>query len=300
VLTPEKVFKISDVPVRFLIIGGGSEACELAAAFQAFGSNVMLVETQPKLLSGWDAHIAEAVEDALLKAGVKVYTDTIVREIIDRNGKPFVVTERGGVLCDKVLVASGRKPDLTSLGSVAGQIKSNNGVIEINEYMETSVQGVYAAGDIAGRGLQTNAACRMAEVAAANAMGQKRAMEFWATPRAVFTTPEAASVGLTEEEAVSEYGNDLVIGFSQLATNVRSMLSGKTEGFVKVLAGRKYGTIYGVHIVGASAAEMISEPAALMRMEVTIHEVVNDIMYAHPTYAEAFAEACQDALGGKK
>ena len=217
-------------------------------------------------------------------------------KVNDKNGNPFVITERGGVLCDKALISTSRKPDISSLGFLANEIELDDGVIAVNEYMETSFPGIYAAGDITGLDFQTQAACRMGETAAANAMGGKVQFDIRAIPMTLYTTPEAASVGMTEDEARTRLGDELLVGESQFSSNIRAILNDKTDGFVKVLAGKKYGEIYGVHIVGMMATEMISEPAALMRMEVTIHEVVGDILHAHPTYSEAFAEACQNAL----
>ena len=296
VFTTNEIFKLDEVPSRLLVLGGNSEGCELALAFALYGSNVMIVESASSLLPGWDTQVSDAVSKALSAKGVKIHTGITVKELGDRNGNPFVVTERGGVLCDKVLISTGRKPDISSLGLMRDKINLDDGVITVNEFMETSVQGIYAAGDITGLDYQTQAACKMAEIAAINAMGGKVAFDVRVVPMTVSTDPEAASIGVTEEEAREMFGDDLVIGISAFSTNIKAIITGKTEGFVKVLAGRKYGAIFGVHIVGASAVEMISEPAALIQMEVTIHEVANDMIHAHPSYSEAFAGACVDAL----
>jgi len=300
VLTVDKVFKLYDLPQRLLVLGGGSEACEIAAAFAGFGSDVMLIETRQKLLVGWDTEIAEAVEKSLIEIGVKVHTGVAVRDITDRSGSPYVITERGGVLCDNVVIATERKPDLTSLGALINEIDLEDGMIVVNEYMETSIPGVFAAGDVTGLGFQTYAACRMAETAASNVMRIKQALDLWAVPTAIYTTPEVASVGLSEDDAREKYGDNLLIGYSSFSDNVKAMIQGNTDGFVKVLAGRKHGEIYGVHMVGANASELIERAAALMRMEVTLNEVINDIMHAHPVYAEAFTEACANALGSER
>jgi len=297
VLTMDDVMKLTEAPSRLMVYGGGNAGCEIAAAFAGAGSSVMLVEPEPRLLPGMDAGLSEAVKGALTKAGVKIYTGVSVKEISDRGGNPFVITERGGVLCDKLLITSKSKLDTTSLGSLEDGIETENDVIKVNEYLETSIAGVYAAGDCTGLCAQTHAAYRMGETAAENAMGRQKAIDLRAVPVVVFTTPGAASVGLSEDDAIKKYGDGLVTGTALLSENVRAMLLGKTEGFVKVLAGKKHGEIYGVHIYGEEAAEMIAEPAALMRMEITLHEVCGDILHAHPTYAETFAAACADALG---
>jgi len=296
VLTISEIMKISEAPSRLMIYGGGSAGCEIAMAFLGAGTSVMMVEPEPRLLPEMDAGLSEAMQDTLINAGVKIYTGVAVKEVSDRGGNPFVVTEKGGVLCDRLLITSEQKLDMSSLDDLESSIETDENGIVVNEYLETNIAGIYAAGDCTGICSQTHAAYRMGETAAENAMGKRKPLDLRAIPVVVFTTPGAASVGITEEEAIKEYGDDLVIGTSMLSENVRAMISGQTDGFVKVLAGRKHGEIYGVHIYGEEAAEMIAEPAALMRMEVTIHEVCGDIIHAHPTYAEAFCDACADAL----
>ena len=297
VWTTGDIYKVTEVPPRLMVFGGGIEGCEIASAFSAAGSSVMLVEPEQRLLSCMDAKLAEAVHGALAKTGVKVYTGVSVTEIVDRDGYPFVITDRGGVLCDKFLAVAKRKPDVSSFGSFDSDIAVGDDAIVVNEFLETNIEGIYAAGECTGLSYQSHGAQRMGETAAENAMGKQKALDLSAIPVTVCTKPGAASVGISEEEAIEKFGDDLVIGNSMLAENVRAILSGQTEGFVKVLAGKKHGDIYGVHIFGAEAAEMIAEPAALMRMEITIHEVCGDIIHAYPTYAEAFAAACADALG---
>ena len=122
-------------------------------------------------------------------------------------------------------------------------------------------------------------------------------MDLRAAHSVLYTKPEAASVGMTEDEAHEKHGDDFNVGYCPLSANIKAIISGTSDGFVKTLVNRKYGELYGVHIVGVNATEMIAEPAALMRMEVTAYEIIEDIFHAHPTYVEAFAEACADALG---
>ena len=296
VCTPNDVFRMAEVPARMLILGGGSAGCEIASTFAAFGSNVMLVEPHTRILPDMDAQVAEAIENALTGAGVKVHAGIGVREIADRDGYPFIITERGGVLCDKVVITTERRTDTSFLGSLTNAIAFRNDVVLVNEYLETSVPGIFAAGDITGLCPKTHAAYTMAECAVTNALGGKKPLDLNAIPLVVHTIPQAASVGLSEGRARDQYGGELLIGYCALADNTRAMLTGVRDGFVKVLAGKRYGEIYGVHIVGADAAEMIAEPAALIRMEVTLYEAASDIVHAHPSFSEAFTAACADAL----
>ena len=296
VLAADDIFKTSDIPHRLLILGGGREGCELAATFAAFGSNVVLVEGEQRLLPDWDRNISEAVWKALRDTGIKVYTGTTINEIRDVDGNPYVVTERGGLLCDKVLLATGRKPEISFLGNMSDEFRFYNNALAVNEYLETSMPGIYATSDMTGYSDQNHISRKIAETAASNAMGKHKPLDLRAAPKVIFTMPEAASVGLTEDDAREKYGDEATPGYCPLSSNAMSLFSGKSESFVKVLVHRKYGELLGVHMFGPDASEMIAEPAALMRMEVTANEIISDIIHVHSTWAEAFAEACADAL----
>jgi len=159
------------------------------------------------------------------------------------------------------------------------------------------VPGVYAAGDVTGGMMLAHTAFKMAETAAENAMGGNSVCRLSVVPAGLYTIPEAASVGLSEEEARQKAGDRLSVGYFPLSANGRSLACGEPEGFVQVMVDTEFGEILGVRIVGAGAVEMIAGPAAVMSMEATADEVADGIIHAHPTYAEAFMEACADALG---
>ena len=196
------------------------------------------------------------------------------------------------IVSEKALLSIGRVPDLEAVGEF--ELEMEKGKIKVDKYMETSISGIYAPGDINGTKMLAHAAFRMGEVAAENAVqGNHREIRLETTPSAIYTVPEVAMVGLTEEEAREKY--DIKVGKFQFAANGRVLASGETAGFAKVITDKKYGEILGVHIVGPSAAEMINEASGLMAMEITVDEVIKTI-YAHPTYSEAVFEACADAL----
>jgi dihydrolipoamide dehydrogenase len=287
----------AELPDKLCILGGGVIGCEIACAFAGFGSDVTIVEMLPSLLAGMDQAISDLMERSLTERGVKVMTGETVKAIEYEDGKPVLVTERLRLPCDKILAATGRVPVLSCLGALADDIATERGAVKVNDAMETNVEGIYAAGDITGRIMLAHAAFKMAETAAENAMGGSAACNLKYTPACVYTTPEAASVGLTERDALSQRGASAAIGQFPFAANGRALASGAPEGFVKVIIDKTYGEILGVHIAGAAATEMIAEPAALMSMEVTAYEVADGIIHAHPTFGEAFAEACADALG---
>ncbi|MCI8567004.1 MAG: dihydrolipoyl dehydrogenase [Lachnospiraceae bacterium] len=298
VMTSDDILSMKELPKRLGIIGGGVIGCELASAFSAFGCEVTIVEMMDRVVSMFDKDVSAELDKSLKKSGVKVMCGRKVEEIADAAGHPVIVTDAGRVECDKVLLSIGRAADLDCLGALADQIKTERGKVVVDDTMKTSVENIYACGDINGRVMLAHSAFKMGEVAAENCMtGENRKCDLRYVPSCLYTSPEAASVGLTEEKARELHPEGVRIGLFQMAANGRSVASGERQGFIKVIADAKYGQILGVHMVGGVASEMIAEPTALMAMEVTVNEVAEDIIHAHPSYSEAFAEACADALG---
>lgn len=298
VMTSDDILAMKELPKRLGIIGGGVIGCELASAFSAFGCEVTIVEMMDRVVSMFDKDVSAELDKSLRKSGVKVMCGRKVEEIADAAGHPVIVTDEGRVECDKVLLSIGRAADLDCLGALAGQIKTERGKVVVDDTMKTSVENIYACGDINGRVMLAHSAFKMGEVAAENCMtGEGRKCDLRYVPSCLYTSPEAASVGLTEEKARELHPEGVRIGLFQMAANGRSVASGERQGFIKVIADARYGQILGVHMVGGVASEMIAEPTALMAMEVTVNEVADDIIHAHPSYSEAFGEACADALG---
>ena len=298
VMTSDEILDMTEVPERLGIIGGGVIGCELAAAFSAFGSKVTIVELMDRVVSMLDKDISKEIEKAFKKSGVSVNCGRQVLEIKDNGGKPVIVTDNGEFECDKVLLSIGRAADLSCLGKLADEIKTNRGKVVVDDTMKTNIDNIYACGDINGRIMLAHSAFKMGEVAAENAVkGTARKCDLRFVPSCLYLSPEAASVGLTEEKARELHPEGVRVGKFKMSANGRSLASGQKEGFIKVIADNKYGQILGVHMVGGMASEMIAEPVALMQMEITVNEVAEDIIHAHPSYSEAFAEACADCLG---
>ena len=298
VMTSDEILAMTEVPKRLGIIGGGVIGCELASAFSAFGSEVTIVEAMDRVVSMFDKDVSAELDKSLKNSGVKVMCGRKVVEIGDNNGCPVIVTDNGSVECDKVLLSIGRAADLECLGALAEQIKTERGKVVVDDTMKTSVDNIYACGDINGRIMLAHTAFKMGEVAAENCMtGENKKCDLRFVPSCLYTSPEAASVGLTEEKARELHPEGIRVGKFQMSANGRSLASGEKAGFIKVIADNKYGQILGVHMVGGVASEMIAEPTTLMAMEITVNEVADDIIHAHPSYSEAFMEACADALG---
>ena len=195
-----------------------------------------------------------------------------------------------------MLISIGRKPDLNCLGILKNRIQQERGFVAADEYMRTNIPNIYAAGDITGKSMLAHSAFKMGETAARNAMGGNEKCLLKTVPSCVYTLPECASVGLTEQKVKEIYGSEeIAIGKFPFRANGRSLASGTPEGFVKVIVHKQYNEILGVHIFGFSAAEMISEATSLMCAEIPADEAA-EIIHAHPTFSEAFMEACADAL----
>ena len=293
VLTSDDILDIQQIPKSLTVIGGGVVGIELGQVFLSFGSEVTVVEMMDRIVPGVDRESSAVLRKELEKKGMKILTSTQIKEIVD-DGHNLTIKVDGhdDIVSEKALLSIGRVPDLEAIGEI--ELEMEKGRIKVDKYMETSVPGIYAPGDINGIKMLAHAAFRMGEVAAENAVqGNHREIRLETTPSAIYTVPEVAMAGLTEEEAKAKY--DIKVGKFQFAANGRALASGESAGFVKVIVDKKYDEILGVHIVGPSAAEMINEASGLMAMEITVDEVIKTI-YAHPTYSEALFEACADAL----
>ncbi len=294
VLSSDDLLALEELPETLAVIGGGVIGIEMAQAFEALGSKVTVIEMMDRIIPSIDVEASDLLTKLLKKKGVEIKTSTKIIEIADKGGKAEVRLEGGtSVVADKVLVSIGRRPDIEALGDI--EFEMENGKLKVDKFMETSVKGIYAPGDVNAIKMLAHVAFRMGEVAADNAVkGNHRELNLHSSPSVVYTHPEVAMVGLTEEQAREKY--DVRVGRFDFVANGRAMASGDNVGFVKVIADNKYGEILGVHIVGPAAAEIINQASLIVEMEITVDEVVKTI-YGHPTYSEALFEACADVLG---
>lgn len=294
VLTSDDILDLRQVPETLTIIGGGVIGVELGQAFNAFGSKVTIIEMSDRLVPAADEEVSQVLRKVLESKGIKVLTSTKLNQIIEEGGRlRFKLEGKEDIVSDKALVSIGRVPELAGLEDL--EVDMDRGRIKVDDYMETSIKGIYAPGDVNGVKMLAHAAFRMGEIAAENAVrGNTRKVKLASTPAAVYTLPEIGMVGLTESQAREKY--DISVGKFTFAGNGRAIASGETAGFVKVIADKKYGEILGVHIIGPAAAEMINEASALIEMEITVEEVAKTI-HGHPTYSEALFEACLDVMG---
>jgi dihydrolipoamide dehydrogenase len=301
VLSSDEVLVLDAAPKTMAVVGAGAVGCEFADVFNAFGTQVTLIEVASRILPIEDADASAELARAFKKRGIESVTGAkitaakveanSVTPSFEAGGQPRVLT------VDKVLVAAGRAPNVDGFGLEAlGVKKSDRGFIAINEKFETNVKGVYAIGDVAGNQMLAHKGSREGHVLADMLGGQKtHPVNYGNIPSCTYCHPEVASIGMTEEQ-VKAKGLAYKIGKFPFSANGRARTSGETDGFVKIIRDEKYGEILGAHIVGAHATELIHEIVVARENEFTVEEI-DLALHAHPTLSEAIAEAVLDSMG---
>jgi len=301
VITSDDALILEKAPKSIVIVGCGAVGCEFADVFNAFGSQVTLVEVLPNILPLEDADCSKEVERAFKKRKMDILTSAKISNVKVGKDSVSMTIETGGekkdVKADVVLVAAGRAPNIEEIGlKEQGVQLTDRGFIKINERMETSVKGLYAIGDVAGPPMLAHKGEREGVVVAEVIAGQHpHFFDYTNVPGATYCHPEVASVGLTEQQC-KDKKIEYKVGRFNFSANGRARTSGETEGFVKIIRGAKYGEILGAHIVGSHATELIHELIVARTNEYTVEEV-DLAIHAHPTLSEAIAEASLDSLG---
>ena len=301
VISSDEALILEKAPKSIVIVGAGAVGCEFADVFNAFGSEVTLVEVAPNVLPVEDADCSKEVERSFKKRGIKVFTAAKIGNVkVGKNSVTMTIesgSEKAQVEAERVLVAAGRAPNIENIGlKEAGVQLTDRGFIKIDKKMQTSVPGIYAIGDVAGPPMLAHKGEREGIVFAEYLAGKHaHDMDYANIPGCTYCHPEVASVGLTEQ-ACKEKKLDYKVGKFPFSANGRARTSGETEGFVKIIRDAKYGEILGAHIVGAHATELIHELVVARTNEFTIEEV-DLAIHAHPTLSEAIAEATLDSLG---
>lgn len=297
--TSDEAVYAKTCPKSMVIIGTGAVGLEFAYVFRNLGAAVTLVEIAPEILPVADRDISKELRKSLTKQGIVIHTNSKVVGVERKGEVSFVAveTEKGAISIEAevVLVGAGRKPFFEGLGLEAVGVTTSRKGVEVNDYLQTNVPNIFAIGDVAGKQLLAHLASHMGIVAAENAMGHSVKMDYRAVPGPIYTVPEVAMVGLSEEQA-REQGYDVITGSFPFRPLGRAMALNEQEGLVKIVAERKYGEVLGVHIIGPFATELIHEGVMAIRLEATIEELMTTI-HAHPTLSEAMGEAALDIKG---
>ena len=303
IITSTEALKLKEVPKHLLVIGGGVIGLELGSVYKRLGADVTVIEYAPKITPTMDADVSKELQKVLKKQGMKFNVSTGVTSV-ERNGDEIIVkanNKKGEEVTftgDYCLVAVGRKAYTEGLGLEKAGVKVNErGQVDVNDHLQTNISNIYAIGDVVKGAMLAHKAEEEGVVVAEYLAGEKPHIDYNLIPGIVYTWPEVAAVGKTEQElkdAKIEYKSGK---FSMRALG-RSRASGDLDGFVKVLADKKTDEVLGVHMVGARVADLIMETAVAMEYRASAEDLAR-ICHGHPTYSEAVKEAAKAAWDGK-
>jgi len=285
IMTYKEILNIKEIPKNLVVLGGGVIGVEFATLFNAVGSNVTIIE-KDKILQNVDSEVRDSYRKLLKKQKIKILEDTELLEITNNKA----VTSSEEISFDTMLLSIGTKPNLVGVEKL--NLKTYGGGIVTNDSLETSIKDVYAIGDVNGRTNLAHVSSAEGEIAIENVAGLNKKMNYNRVPAGIYGFPEIAYVGLTEDELPND---NYIISKFPLAANGRALAEGATDGFIKIIADKEYGELVGVHIIGASATELIAGIVSTMELEGTIYELAKTI-HPHPTISEIIMEAAKGAI----
>ena len=301
IITSTEALNLKEIPKHLVVIGGGVIGLELGSVYLRLGSQVTVVEYMDKIIPTMDGALSKELTKVLKKQGMKFMLSTGVQSV-ERNGDSVKITakdkkgEEVSVEGDYVLVSVGRKPYTEGLGlENAGVDLDERGRVKVNDHLQTNVANIYAIGDVVKGAMLAHKAEEEGVFVAETLAGQKPHINYNLIPGVVYTWPEVAGVGKTEEQ-LKEEGAAYKVGSFPMRALGRSRASGDIDGLIKVLADEKTDEILGVHMIGARAADMIAEAVIAMEFRASAEDIARS-SHAHPTFTEAIKEACLDATG---
>lgn len=290
----DKALELENVPERIVIVGAGIIGLEFANIYSTLGSKVTVIEMLPELLPMIDRDIADIMQKALRNKKIDLHLNSKVERI--EAGPAVVYSENGTSLkvdCDAVLMAVGRVANVNGIENLGLEMDRKG--IKVDLHMKTSIDNIYAIGDVTGGIQLAHVASYEGIIAAHNIAGEAKEADLNAVPSCVYTEPEIAWVGLNEKQAKEKYG-EIKIGTFPYSALGRAMTMGESEGLIKIIAEGKYNQIVGMQIIGKDATEMIHEGVLAVKEEFTAEELA-DTIHAHPTLSEGIKEAAEDILG---
>jgi dihydrolipoamide dehydrogenase len=306
IITSDEAIGMKDVPKSIAIMGSGAVGVEFASIFRRFGSEVTIIELLPRLVPIEDEAVSAELERSFKKQGIKVMTGTKVTTA--RSSADGVQLEAQGadgkaakISAEYLLVATGRGPVTSGLGAEDLKLRMERGYIHVDRAFRTSVDGISAIGDVIT--FDTPGHQQLAHLSSAEGIAlaeriaghESRSINYDQVPGCTYCDPEIGSVGLTEKQAQAR-GFDVVVGTFRFSVLARARIAAETEGFVKIVAEKKYDEVLGVHMIGPRATELVAEATLALRLECTVEELIRTI-HAHPTMSEAVGEAAHAAHG---
>jgi dihydrolipoamide dehydrogenase len=306
IITSDEAIALKDVPRSLIILGSGAVGVEFASIYRRFGTEVTIVELLPRLVPNEDEAVSAELEKSFRKQGIKTLTGTkVTSATVTSNGVDVEAQDAAGktqkMSAELLLVATGRGPVTTGLGVEKLGIALERGYVKVDPLYRTSVPGISAIGDVITLGAaphpQLAHVSSMEGIIAAERIAGREVqpLNYDHVPGCTYCDPEIGSVGLTEAQAKAR-GYDVRIGTFPFGVLGRAKMAGETEGFVKIVADRKYDEILGVHMIGARSTELVAEAVLALRLECTVEELIRT-MHAHPTFSEAVGEAAHATHG---
>jgi len=291
-----EALSFEEIPRHLIVIGAGAIGLELGSVWARLGSQVTVIELLPQILPGADNRIAKMMKRILTKQGMKIHLETkvtgyektedgITIQALDKKEKQLSIAG------DKALVAVGRKPYVDGLGleNVSLELQKETGKLQVNEKFQTDVENIYAIGDLIGGPMLAHKAEDEGVAVAEILSGKTGHVQYGTIPNVVYTSPEVASVGKTEE-TLKKFEHEYKSGMFNFRANGRALCMGETEGFVKIVADKKTDTVLGVHIMGPRASDLIAEAVCIMEFGGSAEDIARTV-HAHPTLSEVVKEA---------
>jgi dihydrolipoamide dehydrogenase len=285
-MTSKELLDIEEIPEKLVIIGGGVIGLEFATIFNSFGTDVTIIEREDKILLNVDDDIRDAMLKIIKKQKINILTKATVTEIKD--GSVIYKTDKENeIKTSKVLLSVGMKAN--TKGYEPLNLDMDKSFVKVNDQMQTSIKTVYAIGDMNGKMMLAHVASHQGLIALNNILGEKESMDYKQIPSAIYSFPEIAQIGYTEQELKSE-GIAYNKASFPLQANGKALSANETDGFIKLLTGKKYNELLGVHILSDNASDLISEALMTMTLEGTADELVKAV-HPHPTISEVYNEA---------
>ncbi len=296
ILDSTDILSLQELPRSLLIIGGGVIGVEFAMIMSVFGVKVYLVEILKRLIATEDMMASRIVQNRLKSLGAEVYTDVGIENLsLSGEGVNALLSNKKNIVVDRVLIAAGRRPVTNMSDSLKRELVNEKGFIVVDDYLKTKIDNIYAAGDVIGGMMLAHKAHYDGEIAVDNILGKNHKADYSAVPAVVYTHPEVASAGISEEKAKLK-GIDVKVGRFFVASNGMAMARNATEGFVKIISEKESGRIIGGTIVSESASEMVTALTLAIKEKMTFDNI-HDLIWPHPTISESVGEAMRDIRG---
>jgi dihydrolipoamide dehydrogenase len=290
-ITSTEALSLDKIPKELIVIGGGVVGVEFAALYNALGTRVTILQ-RSQILRSLDKDVRETMERILVSKGINLVYGVDIQSYDVNKVRCIVNGEAKIFSADKILISIGRTANLKGIEKL--KLKVDKKGIVTDEKLRTSVEGVYAIGDVNGKYMLAHVASAEGIIAVENIMGKDEKINYDKVPSCIYTFPEVGVVGLSEEEARAK-GYKVISSTFPMTANGKAMAEGETEGFVKIVADEQYGEVLGVHIIASHATDMIAEAVAALELEGTVHDLAKAV-HPHPTLSEVVMEAAHGAV----